>query len=219
MEAEHHRTGFHAIVARSNPRKDPCVIVSDLLESSPLWNLARTVFPSRRAEDMAAAVQGLLASATLIYFVDPYFRAHRPNWRRPIDEFLRCIRENVRTVPGRVVLFCSADIERAPSNSHFAQECKAHLSQEIPAGARLLIQRLTQKSGGEKLHDRFILTDCGGVDFGAGLAEGNEGETVIISLLDKGGYAKLFADYCGPRMAFDRAGNPVEVVGVVLGPT
>ena len=39
------------------------------------------------------------------------------------------------------------------------------------------VRRLKQKQDGEKLHNRYILTDLGGVTFGTGLDEGKKGET------------------------------------------
>ena len=53
---------------------------------------------------------------------------------------------------------------------------------------RVLVRRLSEKPRGEKLHNRYILTDLGGVFFGIGLDDGDEGATDDVTLLDRDPY-------------------------------
>ena len=46
-----------------------------------------------------------------------------------------------------------------------------------PPGAVVHIRILSQIAGGEKLHNRYVLTDYGGVVFGVGLDSGEPGES------------------------------------------
>ena len=79
---------------------------------------------------------------------------------------------------------------------------------------RVLVRRLNEKLGGEKLHNRYILTDLGGVTFGIGLDDGNEGETDDLNLMDRVNYELRWSQYVGnPPAGFEQDGLPVEVMG------
>ena len=77
-----------------------------------------------------------------------------------------------------------------------------------------MVRRLRQKQGGERLHNRYVLSDLGGVSFGYGLDEGDEGETDDITLMDLEQYEARWSQYSGdPPAAFEQEGTAVEVVG------
>jgi hypothetical protein len=52
----------------------------------------------------------------------------------------------------------------------------------IPASVELILYRWRQRSGGDVLHPRYILTERGGLSFEFWLDEGELGETLDISL-------------------------------------
>jgi|SRR5262249_19091083 len=72
----------------------------------------------------------------------------------------------------------------------------------IPKGMKVRLVRWCQRDGGEKLHNRFILTDMGGVRFGVGLDDGADGETDEIELLGDETYKLRLAQYTSTS-AFD----------------
>ncbi len=79
---------------------------------------------------------------------------------------------------------------------------------------RVLVRRLSERPDGERLHNRYILTDLGGVSFGIGLDDGNEGETDDVALMGREQYDRRWSQYGGdPQMGFQQVGMPVEVVG------
>ena len=55
------------------------------------------------------------------------------------------------------------------------------------------------------MHDRYLITDIGGVDFSTGLDEGSEGKTQKISLLRLNTYETVWKDYLSEHPAFDLA--------------
>ena len=65
---------------------------------------------------------------------------------------------------------------------------------------------------GQGLHNRYILTDVGGVQFFTGLDEGDPGTTDDISLLGADAYRERLENYVGPAHAFDLEGD-FEVCG------
>ena len=84
----------------------------------------------------------------------------------------------------------------------------------FPGGTHVLVRRLSEKPRGEKLHNRYILTDLGGVSFGIGLDDGDEGATDDVTLLDRDPYVVRWSQYGGiPPAGFEQGERPVEIVG------
>ena len=213
--AEHKRVPFHAILARENPDGHPRVLVAaELNDAIPLWAVPRAVAIARQAADLAAAVAAMLRIARTVVFVDPYFGPDKGRYRRTLEAFLRAMTEG-RAVegPGRVEVHTSADENRNGTREFFAAECQRRLPGCVPTGARLRIVRLRQRPGGERLHNRYILTDIGGVLFGVGLDDGDEGDTDDVQLLDRAQYEERWRHYASDAPAFDQPEPPVEIQG------
>jgi hypothetical protein len=211
--AEHGRVPFHAILARANPGNHPRVLVaSELDDSTPLWGVPRAVTIARRAGDMAAAVAAMLRIAEVIVFVDPYFGPDKRRHRQTLEAFLRATVEG-RPIdrPGRVEVNTSADEDRTGTREFFEGECQRQLPRCLPIDIRLRIGRLEQRPRGEELHNRYILTDIGGLQFGAGLGEGDDGTTDDVHLLERAQYHERWQQYASDALAFDRPDPQIEI--------
>ena len=116
-------------------------------------------------------------------------------------------------MPTRIEVHTGAD--HSGTEGFFQEECERRLPPRcVPEKMRVRVRRLRQKLGGEQLHNRYILSDLGGVSFGYGLDEGDEGETDDITLMDQDQYELRWSQYSGePPAAFEQEGTPVEVVG------
>lgn len=213
--AEHERAPFHAILARQNADGHPRVLIAaELNDATPLWAVPRAVAIARRAADMAAAVAAMLRIAEIVVFVDPYFGPDRPRHRRTLEAFLRATTDGrVVDGPARLEVQTSGDEARTGARGFFEAECQRRLPGCIPAGARLRVVRLVERPGGERLHNRYILTDTGGVLFGAGLDDGDEGATDDVQLLERAQYEERWRQYAGDPSAFDQPEPPVEIQG------
>lgn len=209
-ESEHLRKPFHAILARENPRNNGTVMLeADILErEADGWDAPQSRRVQRSAESMAECVAPMLRCATRILFVDPYFRANKRRFRKPLAAFLRQVSPQATTE-----IHASASYEDAPSGEHFRKESERDLQRHsvIPDGRELKVYRWRNRGGGERMHNRYVLTDIGGVQFGTGLDEGEEGTTDIVSLLSAEPYEKLYQDYAGPGFSFDPDGEPFSV--------
>ena len=111
----------------------------------------------------------------------------------------------------------TADRDNAPSWEEFRKECENKLPSIIPEDLTLTVYRWKEREGGEKLHNRYILTDIGGVQFGHGLDEGDLGTTDDVSRLGDDTYAKRWENYAGPNFAFDLDGEVFAVEGQAIG--
>lgn len=181
---ENGRRKFHAILARDNPRNNPQVIrENDVLEtdSPPAWRVPREIPILRTATSMATHLEPMLRCATRLLFVDPYFRASEPRWRNPLKEFLKIICDGSRDVT--LEYHASACYRNAPSWDYFCKECNNYLPHLIPRDFTLTVRLWKERNEKEKLHNRYILTDIGGVQFGTGLDEGDPDTTDTDDIL------------------------------------
>lgn len=209
-ESEHLRKPFHAILARENPRNNETVMrEADVLEREAAgWNAPHSMVVRRSAENMAECVAPMLRCATRVLFVDPYFRAKKQRFRAPLAAFLRKV-----SPQARLEIHASASYYKAPSEEDFRNESERALQCDsvIPGGLELKVYRWRNREGGEKMHNRYVLTDIGGVQFGTGLDEGEEGTTDVVSRLSAEPYEKLYQDYAEPGFSFDPDGEPFPV--------
>lgn len=207
-ESEHTRKPFHVILARNNPRHHISVVrESEVLEdTSESWDAPSTVTVPRNAEEMANCVAPMLRCATKILFVDPNFRANRERFRNPLAAFLQHV--DTQTSKTTIELH-TEDRNDTLSWTEFRKECEDKLPSVIPEGLTLTVYRWKEREDGEKLHNRYILTDIGGVSFFIGLDEGDPGnnETDDVARLSANTYAKRWNDYDEQNGAFDLEGK------------
>ena len=215
-ESEHARKRFHAILARNNPYNNTNIMrVDDVLEDTAEgWDTPGTVVVPRDAEEMTNCVAPMLRCATKVLFVDPNFRANRESFRKPLAAFLQSVDTQTSEI---TIELHTEDRDDTPSWTEFQKECKDKLPSIIPEGLTLRVYRWKEREGGEKLHNRYILTDIGGVSFLTGLDEGDPGMTDDVSRLPAKVYSRRWNDYAGPNFAFDLDGEAFSVEGRTTG--
>lgn len=70
---------------------------------------------------------------------------------------------------------------------------------------------LSQRTRGDRLHNRYILTDIGGLVFGTGLDEGADNETDDVTLMDRVQYELRWSQHATEPMAFEVTEVRVEI--------
>ena len=209
-EQENRLYPFHAILAHDNPRNQSNVVRMEDISSEPdnrAWDdPPPSVTVNRTATSMAACIEPLLRYSTRIRFIDPHFCAKHKRFQDPLCEFLRIICVSNRRV--RLELHASAN--NASGWEDFRQECEEELPHIIPKGFTLTIRLWKNQNKGQKFHNRYILTDIGGVQFGTGLdqeiTKGTQDQDIItrLSSLDSQIWLNKFS---GPTPAFDLEGK------------
>ena len=106
----------------------------------------------------------------------------------------------------------AADRDDAPTWDAFQRECECYLPGRIHAGCTLLVRRWKNRIGGERLHNRYILTYIGGVQFGVGLDDGDPGATDDVTRLDTDVYRRRMQDYSEAEPAVDLEGK-IRILG------
>jgi hypothetical protein len=230
-EAEHSERPFRAIIATINPRNQSFVITGrDLVENGhELWNIPDRFPTPRNASEIATAVLPLMQLCRHAVIIEPYFDPGKQRFRRPFAAILATCGKNVcglETI--QVELHTSIDRffedwergefrdldEEAKVYQHYASECQSRLPPLIPKGVEFKVIVWRQKIDGEKLHNRYLLTNLFGVIFGTGSDESENPdaeESDDIVLLEEGQYHMRYKQYTGTPSAFDRVGKPIPI--------
>ena len=174
----------------------------------PLWHVEREKVIKRNADELADAVGVLLSNAREIIFIDPHFDPYKPKARKTLKSFLLKVASRNNGIPIERVEFHTSFREIRD----FSGECERRLPQRIPTGIKVRIVRWKERDGGEGLHNRYILTDRGGVRLAWGLDEGSPSHTDDITLLDTAVYKTRWNQYCSDNQAFD-LGEEVFIEG------
>ncbi len=90
------------------------------------------------------------------------------------------------------------------------------MASRLPVGVSIQFLRVEEKLAGEKLRNRYVLTDLGGVSLGFGLDAGGRGETDYLNLMTRERYVLSWAQYAGgstDAAAFTAVDVPKTVVG------
>ena len=163
---EHRRIPFHAILAADDAVQDPSVLFADDVDgANALWGIQRSRIVPRRAVRIAGVMRDMLRAATDIVFIDPYFTPNHPRYVDVIGACVRASRERRAVGDSRIRIF-GAVRDGSEESEFFKEGCQEQLSSVLPRGQEATICRLSERSVGEKLHNRYILTEHGGVAFG-----------------------------------------------------
>jgi len=164
--AEHRRTPFRAIIADSNA--DDCILdASEVDEQDERWRVDTGCLVARQAEALVEKVRLLIMASKRVVVIDP-FRPDQRDKRRPLAALFDVVADR-------------ADVEVHLSDKAIGYEhCMSQAAAKLPAlvspGAHLIIRCWRERDGGERLHNRCMLTDIGGVKFGDGLENGGAGQ-------------------------------------------
>jgi hypothetical protein len=202
------REPFRAIIVEENPEGLPFVVrAEDVDEAHPLIESPRNWEVPRVGANLAHAMGPLLRTAQTVRFVDKYFKFDDPRYKDTLRESLSiisgCGRSNIRCE----VHF--ADHATCPPIREIELRVGQWLRGVIPVGMSLVLFDWKERSGGEDFHDRFLLTDKGGLTIGAGFSADGLHQNAQIGLLDPNvWWAKL--------RALDRSATVYELADRVL---
>jgi hypothetical protein len=215
---------FRAIVSSENPRTLPFVLSIDGLDdTTELWKTSQNCPIRRKAKDMAATVCFLLQLARDVLLIDRHFDPGAVRFRRPFEQFAACCAKTRNPAPPRIRLLTEATY-LAAAGDPYEHNCRHYLAPLIPNTLSCELVRIREKtSPAEIIHNRFVLTDRGGVKFGIGLDDdnGQEGQTDDVDLLSQESFDLRWRQYA-LMQAFDvvtvatiAGTKPVPAVGIV----
>ncbi len=196
IEKEHARNPFDGILSSHSPEnhESPVYALDNLLFDAPtFWSEPNQAHVKRTAAEIIGLSRSLLRVSKIVMLVDPYFSFSGAHWHdyRPLLEELFKINDQINFGLGMSRL----EIHNSVKNTNSGGDLRSKVGPFKPQG--LTVQRKTW--AGEDMHDRFILTDVGGITFGRGLSEfiHSPDEDVLVSLLEPGTYKTEFAKLQG----------------------
>lgn len=203
---EHERKPFHAVIVSSNPVAEflEADIVSD---DHPLWRVEPGQNIPRTAVDYVKTLSPLLHASRHIAIIDPHFRADNADKTHIISQLYQAL-------SGRPVKIDIHVCEEHLSYHEFARIANRALPRILPPNFSLTLRSWAERRGGERFHNRFIITDLGGVQFGDGIQDGEKGQSDRLSLLGSTEHTRLWNLFYGNTRGFDLAGPDIVVTGI-----
>ena len=179
--AEHAREPFDGIIASANPAAVPYVILqSDVEDGHALFSAPRQIEVERTAVRLVGCAEFMLRHTTTVKWVDYVIDLRRPRWRRPFRAALDVLRAHGRPVIFEVHRQFGNDIEKENLRHQFQEVMQQHRTPGVTFTLHLHPEQL--------MHDRFILTDRGGIQIGHGLDDNEDGgsaPTANVMLLEQ----------------------------------
>lgn len=173
-EKEHDQRPFRAILSSNNPRSNLSVIESTALfeEGHDLWGIPELETIPRTPKDIAEAVRPILQFCKKVVFIEPFFSTKK--------SFINTLRElfqsiwSYRIAGSDPIVQIQAKLDNKAEHADsygFLSECEKHLEKIIPLGKKVTLTIKKSKTGQQRFHNRYILTDSIGVGIPSGLTD------------------------------------------------
>jgi len=204
-ETEHQRLPFHAIVAAASSTNPHVLNGAEVDDRSDMWRIEQGRLLFRRPEIIAHALELLCAVSTRVVVIDPYFCARDDDKTRPLVALCRLLPRGA-----------SLEVHASDDKMSYA-EAMRHAARAfpnvLPHGVKVTLHCWKPEAGGARFHNRYLLTEVGGVQFGDGVEMGGAAEQDHLTILDEPSRLALWEQYVGPHLAFTSAGPAREFVG------
>jgi hypothetical protein len=187
------------IVNERNDASDARVLgLGDHIGDSKIWKVATNTLSSRDVKSMASQVAVLMRYACDVKFVDPYFTGEK----RHLDFVSHCVsHRNTSPLKAKInIEFHFLWRRRQPGDDYATlrlkskfcfnatvQSTQRSLSGSLRPNDRITWCQWTEKEDQDhqRFHERYVLTDLGGVEFGGGLDTVNSSQQTSVNLLSK----------------------------------
>jgi hypothetical protein len=214
--SEHENKAFAAIISGESKLDHVDVLPFEDLDDNHTLMSRHPGVVRREAEEITNHLQLLLRTSSHIILVDPYFNPNESRFIEVMRHMLNMIADSTykRATPILVELHTSINEGRKKGNwDYWLNEkrngSQAVLSQITPKDLCLTVIIWKEFDDGEKLHNRYVLTELGGVCFGTGLdqQENGTGQTDdLIRMLEEQRQYR-WNQYAGPDPAFEEMGR------------
>ncbi|MEO6563652.1 MAG: hypothetical protein ABIN99_11510 [Nitrosospira sp.] len=174
--SEHERLPFRAIVdEKSNPNCAEVMHVGVPLAMSPLWAAKGDCHVRRQAAAMIDEIRSLLDISGTVILVDRNFSIDG-RFTNVLVQLANYVANGKKGPKVTQIKYVVSDAVY-PTIAEMTKLCTKMLPRLLPTG--ISVKFLIKPKS--KLHDRFVLTERGGLNFGIGLDEGN-GQVLIKRL-------------------------------------
>ena len=205
---QHTLDPFHAIIASENRGdKNFILIAEDIVEETPLMKTRTDWGVERTGEALAEAMSPLLKFSNKILFLDPYLDIREPRYKETLKASLAIVAAHHSSNFQCEIHFCTHDSR--PSTEFIIGNATDWLSGVLPESLSILLFCWEVKADGDIFHDRYLVTDRGGMGLGAGLSSESAHQKVHLYLLEP--------ETCREKLvAFERDSTVYELVEPIL---
>ncbi|MCY4305401.1 MAG: hypothetical protein OXC62_11615 [Aestuariivita sp.] len=174
---------FHAIIIKEKNRGDDDILsLNDIDESHELMCAKTNYELSRKTESLLAAFAVLFKSSARIAFIDPYFDICNQGYRNFLERCLTFIDQfNPKEDIDIAIHYDGEKIHTTPKEVGNNFTANFHI---IPNRLNIQIFAWEKLINGEDFHDRFLLTNKGGMSIGRGFKPTKTHMTTNVSLMD-----------------------------------
>ena len=182
---EHRRRPFRAIIGATVDAACSVSLTADICyDDHELFAVPTSRNVPRTTDAIAGALLMFAHASREIDFVDPYFNIspHGQDYFGPLASLLRQL-EGLGGA-GKTIRIHWRTRESLPPVELVLDNAKQLFNEVIPHGFVLQLCEWEEVEGGEDFHDRYVLSDCGGIMIGAGLAAVEMQKHTTFALLD-----------------------------------
>jgi hypothetical protein len=206
---EHASHPFRAVLARNNKDNLPQVLDEDSLADDPCpgWDNPSDIPIQRTVEEMTSAVMCMLTLCRWIKFIDPHIDPTTYRYQMSMNSFLKIL-------AGKRLAGPLESIEIHYKTEKYSLRYLEDVYKKkniIPKGLKVTLFQWDDKQSEHMLHNRYILTNIGGVSFNHGLDIG--GGTDVVHRLSMKTYESIYNEYIPATSPFDLEEEPIEITG------
>lgn len=162
-------------------------------DASHIHQCPSSLLVKRGAVELSSAIGPILKNSRSITFIDPYFWPLRDDYKKAYGQYITKIIKDkaVRgTLPRTISIVCDANAKlggKTYDKDEFAQMCRDNLTAQ--PNVTITVRRALEKRGNahwHSMHNRYLITDVGGVVFAHGTdcdVNGNECAHDVLSLM------------------------------------
>ena len=180
---------FRAIITHEYSGDEDYIVTNDIdLSHNPLWQVPHDLNIDRVANLMINEIKPFLEMAGEVILVDRNFDPREQRFVNVVIKILELLKAKSTGPPISKVVYHLGD---KLGKGEVVNRCQQYVKGRIPSGMSLDLYIWPK----DDLHDRFILTEVGGVKFSVGLDESLGGGTskVIIDRLAEETYREWWA--------------------------
>lgn len=178
----HSEKPFGAILSSSTLHENFILNPGPKLYTNNAWQSPSSLRAKRTPDEICKSLMGLLSISRKARIVEPYFRASEKRFVEVLQALMSAMNQSGITCKIEIVTGADHGTER--NIDHVLQECMDLLPPCIPKGLSLTIT-FKHQAGMKSLHDRFLLSDVGAIELGAGFDSRTDGSMVQVSRLSE----------------------------------
>jgi hypothetical protein len=206
--AEDQRRRFRAIVseAEASDATRRILNAADVSNTDELWKSERGCHVARDPAAVIAKISLLLQASQRVALVDPYFN---PTDRGKVA-FLVALCDAVSQQGAAVDVHAS---DGTIAYNFYEYNARRILPRLLTRGQEVTLHFWSERNGGHRFHNRYLLTDIGGVKFGDSIERGEPNHDDQMNIMDEPSRSEQWGRFYSSSGAFDPAGAAIMVKG------